>query len=86
MIVLNPPVVAAIGIPMSSALDNGEFFPRLLNSGITAAITIAVTAVLDINMEAIIVVHINPMKTRFGVLPETSECKFEQIGIQSGFR
>jgi hypothetical protein len=42
-----------------------------VSSGITAAITMAVQAVFDINIEASIVVSINPNRMLLGLVPET---------------
>ena len=65
-----PPVVAAIGTPNSKAFDIPDLFPSAFNSGMIEATTIAVAAVFDISMEAIIVVVINPMSNFLGLEPE----------------
>jgi hypothetical protein len=65
-----PPVVAAMGTPNSKALDTPDLFPSEFNKGMIDATTIAVAAVFDISMEAIIVVVINPISSFLGLEPE----------------
>ena len=65
-----PPVVAAIGTPNNKALDTPDLFPSAFNKGMIDATTIAVAAVFDISMEAIIVVVINPISNFLGLEPE----------------
>jgi len=65
-----PPVVAEMGTPNSKAFDNPDLVPSVFKRGIIEAITIAVAAVFDISMEAIIVVDINPISRFLGFVPE----------------
>ena len=65
-----PPVVAAIGTPNNKAFDIPDLFPSAFNNGMIEATTIAVAAVFDISMEAIMVVVINPMSSFLGLEPE----------------
>ena len=65
-----PPVVAAIGTPNNNALVTPESLPSSLRRGMIEATTIAVAAVFDISMEAIIVVAINPISRCLGFVPE----------------
>jgi hypothetical protein len=65
-----PPVVAAIGTPNSNAFDTPDLFPSAFRRGMIEATTIAVAAVFDISIEAIIVVVINPMRSFLGLEPE----------------
>jgi hypothetical protein len=65
-----PPVVAAIGTPNNKAFDTPDLFPSAFNKGMIEATTIAVAAVFDISMEAIIVVVINPISSFLGLEPE----------------
>ena len=65
-----PPVVAAMAIPKSKALVVPDSFPNDFKSGRTAAITMAVVAVLLINIDATIVVSINPISKFTGLAPE----------------
>src|SRR5258705_1758139 len=70
MMVPMPPVVAAIGTPNNKAFDIPDLFPREFKSGMIEATTIAVAAVFDISMEAIIVVVIKPISSFLGLDPE----------------
>ena len=65
-----PPVVAAIGTPNNNALVSPDLFPSTFRSGMMDATTMAVAAVFDINMEATIVVDINPIRRFLGFVPE----------------
>ena len=65
-----PPVLAAIGTPNSNAFDIPDLFPSAFNRGMIEATTMAVAAVFDISMEAIIVVVINPISRFLGFVPE----------------
>src|SRR6187200_111844 len=65
-----PPVVAAIGTPNNNALLTPDLLPSAFKRGMIAAITIAVAAVFDINMEATMVVDINPISRFRGFDPE----------------
>ena len=71
MIVPIPPVVAAIGTPSNNAFVKPDLFPSAFKSGISDAITIAVAAVFDMSIEAIIVVNIKPMSRFLGFVPAT---------------
>jgi hypothetical protein len=74
-----PPIVAAIGIPRSSAFAKPDCFPRDKRSGMTAAKTIAVVAVLDISMEAVIVVIIKPMSRFLGFVPDIFRVNLKRV-------
>ena len=65
-----PPVVAAIGTPNNNAFDIPDLFPSAFKRGIIEATTMAVAAVFDISMEAIIVVVIKPIRRFLGFVPE----------------
>jgi hypothetical protein len=65
-----PPVVAAIGTPNSNALDTPDLFPSAFKRGMIEATTMAVAAVFDISIDAIIVVVINPISRFLGFAPE----------------
>ncbi len=70
MMVPMPPVAAAIGMPNSKAFANPEPLPSDIRRGMMAAITMAVVAVLDMSIEATMVVNIKPMSKFLGFLPE----------------
>ena len=70
MMVPIPPVVAAIGTPNNKAFDIPDLFPSEFKSGMIDATTMAVAAVFDISMEAIIVVVIKPISSFLGLDPE----------------
>ena len=65
-----PPVLAAIGTPNSNAFDIPDLFPSAFKRGMIEATTMAVAAVFDISMDAIIVVVINPISRFLGFVPE----------------
>src|SRR5579863_245673 len=90
MMVPIPPTEAAIGIPTSNALEN-VFCPRFLIRGITDAITIAVVAVLDRIMEAVMVISIIPNRILPGIFPESfianlKRCKSIPVFVMASAR
>jgi hypothetical protein len=78
MIVPIPPTEAARGTPRRRAFVNVDFRPRFVSRGVTAATTMAVVAVLDMSIEATIVVNISPLSSLFGVAPETRRVNFRR--------
>src|SRR4051794_19715134 len=74
MIVPMPPRLAPVETPNSNPLLK-PILPRDRNKGIIDATIIAVVAVLDINIEAIIVVNISAMMIFLGFVPERRNTK-----------
>ncbi len=64
-----PPAVEATGIPNTIALATFEFLPNESIKGITAASTIEVVAVFEINIEDNMVTAINAIKILRGLVP-----------------
>lgn len=69
IIVPIPPIVAASATPNNKALLIPDL-PNEVNKGIRAATTIAVVAVFDISIEAIIVVNIKAISIFRGFVPD----------------